>query len=297
MLNKINNNISQQDFRKMSSNEKILWLSGKFKISSSLSKEEAYSLFMKKVSNTRFPYSRAHRSTRTWILLTASVAVLIVLLCVSYFLANREIENVIAVKGQHTDCHLPDGSQVSLNADSRLTYNKSDFNKKRTVSFDGEAFFNIQKGSTFKITTHYAEIKILGTSFNVFSRDDYFSVTCYTGKVLVSRNSQKVVLLPNDVVKLINNLFEVTHNGNLYKTSSWRTGEFSFVNSPVNFIFNEIERQYNVTFVKPNLNDLYFTGSISNKNLVEALDIVCIPMGLTYEIGSNSTIIIKIKSE
>ena len=36
-------------------------------------------------------------------------------------------------------------------------------------------------------------------------------------------------------------------------------------------------------FVTPKLDDKKFTGSFSNKNLVDALDIICIPMGLTYE--------------
>ena len=72
-------------------------------------------------------------------------------------------------------------------------------------------------------------------------------------------------------------------------------GEFTFEDAPLNSVFMEIERQFNVKFASLKFSNKYFTGGFTNKNLVEALDIVCIPMGLTYEIGSNSKIIVREK--
>ena len=85
---------------------------------------------------------------------------------------------------------------------------------------------------------------------------------------------------------------------NINTISNWKIGEFSFEDVQLNMIFNEIERQFNVTFVTTlSLDKMHFTGSFSNKNLADALDIICIPMGLTYEIGRNDKIFIKKRKE
>ena len=57
-------------------------------------------------------------------------------------------------------------------------------------------------------------------------------------------------------------------------------------------VFDEMERQFNVKFAGQNFGDRFFTGSITNKDLKEALDIVCIPLGLNYEIGNKGEIFI-----
>jgi transmembrane sensor len=203
----------------------------------------------------------------------------------------------VAEKGQQNDFKLPDGSLVSLNADTKITFSKNRFKQKRNVEMEGEAFFNIQKGSTFTITTNLAEIKILGTSFNVYARDNQFKVSCFTGKIRVTSGEQSEIIIPNETAYIENNKLMVIKEENINSTAIWRVGEFNYENIPLNLVFNEIERQFNVTFVLPNFEGKKFTGSFSNKNLVQALDIICIPMGLTYEIGSNSKITIKGKTD
>jgi len=42
--------------------------------------------------------------------------------------------------------------------------------------------------------------------------------------------------------------------------------------------------------VAQNLNNKFFTGSFTDRDLRAALDIICFPMGLDYEIGSNGKI-------
>src|ERR1035437_2347567 len=83
---------------------------------------------------------------------------------------------------------LPDGSKVSMNARSKLTYHKKDFGKaSRIVSLEGEAYFEVQKNPAvpFIIKLDGAEVKVLGTSFNVraYKDMDKIEVTVAEGKV------------------------------------------------------------------------------------------------------------------
>jgi ferric-dicitrate binding protein FerR (iron transport regulator) len=199
---------------------------------------------------------------------------------------------LIANRGQQNEYNLPDGSLVSMNAESKISYNQKDFLEKRKVSFEGEAFFNIKKGNKFCISTNNAEIQILGTSFNVYARDTSFKVSCFTGKIKVISGDQSVIIIPGESAIFEDKILRKFSEKNINIVANWRNGEFYFENASLTLVFKEIERQFNVTFVMPNVDKKYFTGSFSNKNLIDALDIACIPMGLTYEIGINSKVFI-----
>jgi transmembrane sensor len=280
----------------MNIEEKIKGRTAQFKVPAALSKKEAYDQLMKKIHET--DSGRSQRLTTRPLKYLLAVAAGVLLLAGLWLTWNHfTTQDIVAAKGNQTDYQLPDGSRISLNADSKLSFRKGNFNKNRDVSLDGEAFFNVEKGSTFTVVTSLADIKVLGTSFNVYARDNTFRVSCFSGKVSVTSGSQSVVITAMQMAGIENNKLVLLTGGNINSTIGWRTGEFYFENTPLNQVFDEIERQYNVTLILPDVEHKYYTGIISNKNLVNALDIVCIPMGLTYEIGSNSRIYIRIKME
>jgi transmembrane sensor len=283
------------DFSNMDTGEKILWRSEHLRLPESMSKEEAFKKLMGTINNTdSIPMKTEFRIPRIFYRYAATAVILIAtgILFVSIYKPKAD---VIAQKGSHSDIILPDGSSVSLNADTKITYNKGSFSKKRTLKMNGEAFFNIEKGSPFTIKTDLAEIQILGTSFNIYSRDNSFKVTCFTGKIRVSSETGSVIILPGESASVENNKLTVKKDENIDASVKWRAGEFNYENTSLKLVFSEIERQFNVTFESQDIDGKFFTGSISNKNLADALDIVCLPMGLTYEIGGNSKVVIKHK--
>jgi transmembrane sensor len=277
--------------------QKIMHWATHYKTPFKVSKEEALIQLKAKMGK---PGNIVDIPTRTGIgiyKIIAAAALLMLLFGIWELLNHHPLVNVIAEKGQHTEYKLPDGSVVSINADSKITFQKNSFDKNRLLSMDGEAFFDIRKGTPFTINTKLAEIKILGTSFNVISRENNFKVTCVTGKIQVSSGSQSLIITPGESATLNNNELIKFQDKNIKTIPNWRIGEFYFEQSSLNSVFREIERQFNVNFVVTKMDEKYFTGSFTNKNLVNALDIVCIPMGLTYEIGSNSKIFIREKSQ
>jgi transmembrane sensor len=298
MVKDIHMDSNQLEFRAMNTEEKIIWRTEQYRVPDSLPKEEAFHALMNRTANGNLKERKRVVKLPVRYFYAAAAAAIILLIAGTWFVWNsRSVENVIAEKGHQTDYKLPDGSVVSLNADTRISFNKARFDKKRMVKMEGEAFFNIEKGSPFTIATSLADIKILGTSFNVYARDNSFRVNCFSGKIMVTKGSRTVVVNPMETARIENDILSVVKEENVYASAGWRNGEFNFENTPLNLVFDEIERQYNITFILPGLKGKYFTGSITNNNLVNALDIVCIPMGLTYEIGSNSKVFIKLKTE
>lgn len=78
------------------------------------------------------------------------------------------ISEVYAPRKSKLKMKLPDGSIVWLNADSKLSYSESFSRKNRNVRLEGEGYFEVEHGEhPFVIQTDSAQIKVLGTKFNV----------------------------------------------------------------------------------------------------------------------------------
>ncbi|MCR6719702.1 MAG: FecR domain-containing protein [Chitinophagaceae bacterium] len=121
-------------------------------------------------------------------------------------------QNTISTKrGSKSKVQLPDGTQVWLNADSRITYNEEFQGRIREVNLVGEAYFDVVRDEErpFVIHTNVIDIKVLGTAFNVRSYADEKNTetSLVRGSVEVTiRNhpEKKFTLKPNDKL-IINN--------------------------------------------------------------------------------------------
>lgn len=121
-------------------------------------------------------------------------------------------QNTISTKrGSKSKVQLPDGTQVWLNADSRITYNENFQGSLREVQLSGEAYFDVVRDEErpFVIHTNVIDIKVLGTAFNVRSYADEKNTetSLVRGSVEVTlRNhpEKKFTLKPNDKL-IINN--------------------------------------------------------------------------------------------
>ena len=83
---------------------------------------------------------------------------------------------------------LPDGSIVWLNADSKLSYSESFSRKNRNVRLEGEGYFEVEHGEhPFVIQTDSAQIKVLGTKFNVknYGDENYIKVSLLEGSIVL----------------------------------------------------------------------------------------------------------------
>ncbi len=219
-------------------------------------------------------------------------AILVISVGVYYFVTNTDttINTVIAEK---TAVELPDLSEVKLNTESSLTFNKKKWNDKREVELNGEAYFKVAKGSKFSVITKNGIVTVLGTQFNVKQRDNYFEVVCFEGSVGVDYNETSVKLKPGYSFLII--------DGNQYAKDidtraepSWINNESYFNSLPYNQVLNELERQYGISIETKNI-DLtqLFTGTFKHDDLELALKSVTLPLNLKYQLKNDTTIVLE----
>lgn len=283
---------SKVDFDRLTTSEKADLFVGGYCVLQKRSKAEALELLRSKMEKES--RQTPVRSLRLFWSAAASVAVIAILTSLYLYKTPAQI---VASRGQHLEYALPDGSNVNINADSKLTFAESSFSKKRILKLDGEAYFSVQKGSPFVVKTPSGTIEVLGTTLNIYARNDAFNVSCLTGKVKVTSNNQTVILSPGEKAELVSGTLQKFSNLSDKQLAGWKTGEFHFESKPLISIFEEIERQFNVNISASGIGNRFYTGSFFNQNLTDALEMVCLPMSLEYEIKNGNKIFIKVKKK
>ncbi len=147
-------------------------------------------------------------------------------------------------------CHfiLEDGSEVWLNADSRLKYQMPFARDERVVELEGEGFFKVAKNKKrpFYVYTKYFTTQVLGTEFNVrsYHREDA-GVTLVEGSVRVKDEVHEALIHPGEQARPGEDGFTVeTVDIRPYK--AWMEGYFFFDGATLGDIMKELGRWYNV---------------------------------------------------
>lgn len=198
-----------------------------------------------------------------------------------YYVGKKEY---YAQAGSQLIVILPDSSNVLLNADTRIEYNAATWNYKRKVELSGEALFTVKKGKEFSVVSGESTTQVLGTVFNVYSRGNEVRVVCLEGKVQVQNNitRQSVILNPGLKTVAKEQQLAVPVEENSEAMGSWTNGEFFYSNEPLQNVVDELSRQFNIKIKTINLKGRNYTGYFNKNNLNEALDLVCLPMKLSW---------------
>lgn len=162
---------------------------------------------------------------------------------------------------------LADGTEVWLNATSKLRFPFSFSGSKREVYLEGEGYFNVAKkdGQPFIVHTAHSDITVLGTTFNVNAYQDGITTTSLvSGKVLTSSGSGEVTLTPGQQVAYSDGRKPVLTNFDNDEVLAWMRGLYVFHNTSLAHIAAVIERWYGVSVVfdDPSLAGKKFTGGL-----------------------------------
>ena len=180
---------------------------------------------------------------------------------------------------------MPDNSKVWLNDYSTLQYDSKGFQNERTLTLEGEAYFDVEEGSSFTVQTDLGSVKVLGTTFNVDSREGHFSVECYSGKVGVTGGSSYVEILPGQRVILVENELRKSSGK---KGAKWIQGMFTYEDALLSDVVGELERQFDIQIeINENHRTLKYTGFFHEEDLQKALTSVFWPLKLKFEINGN----------
>lgn len=214
----------------------------------------------------------------------AVAASIIVIISLVSFLRFYSI-TIETSAGQHLLAELPDHSKVILNAQSILSYHPYWWKINRKVQLQGEGFFEVEKGRRFTVESTKGTTQVMGTSFNIYAREEIYTVTCITGSVKVkSKLGFETVLKPNSKAEIESNgKIKVQSNIETFPEISWKKNIFLFTASPVLKVFLEIERQYGVKIEARINNYSRYTGNFTkDQNVEEILGYVCPALGLQY---------------
>lgn len=236
--------------------------------------------------------SKPKVKTLNWVKPLLRVASVVVIALGVYFtMFNNDLVETQTLASEKITISLPDLSEVALNADSKITYNKDAWDDKRSLNLKGEAYFKVAKGKTFDVVTEHGVVTVVGTEFNVKARDNYFEVVCFEGIVKVSSDTITRQLLVGDVYRILNKRFSEDKTDAI--APQWVSNRSRFKAVPIINVIKELERQYNikVSFKSGNKARL-FTGVFTHNNLKNALSAITQPMNLTFEISSSNQVLI-----
>ncbi|QHI37338.1 hypothetical protein IMCC3317_27170 [Kordia antarctica] len=217
-------------------------------------------------------------------------AAVLLLVTVSYLLLSNNTFTLETSFAQNKQISLPDGSEVTLNAGSKLSYVKDSWEKERNLELDGEAFFKVSKGEKFTVQMDEGTVQVLGTQFNIKDRKNYFDVQCFEGKVSVTYGKETVILTKGKAFRIVNekdvNVYDITS-----ENPSWMQNESTFDRVPLSQVIEELERQYDIV-IKTNDVDTtqLYTGTFAHNNKELALQSVTIPLRMTYTIEDKKVI-------
>lgn len=214
-------------------------------------------------------------------------------------------ENDLVVKRNDSETPLPfllpDGSGVTLQPGSTLTYPREFEAGRRLVKLDGNAFFEVVRDSLqpFFVTTRALNVRVLGTSFNVFSQDDRpAEVSVVTGKVAVFLEEPKesIVLKPNERAVRLNTKAELTKVLATEPVPVRREAMdeiFDFQETPAARVFEAIAKAYDIRirYDAEVIRNCTLRALLGDQPLFVKLDMICSPLGLTYEIEGTEIVI------
>lgn len=233
-------------------------------------------------------------SGTSWLRIAATILILLSLGAATIMIISKDklTRKVIAetsVNQKNLEVTLPDGSNVFLNRNTKLTYNKNFGKHGRKVALQGEAFFDIahDRMHPFIVEAGKARVKVVGTSFNVTAKNDEASVEVFvrTGKVLLTDDSglKSIELDPGYVGKIDGGNPEKTVNKDP-NYLSWNTGLLVYDGQTLDIVFRDLKKVYDMDIVAddPSILEKTWTSPIDNQPQDTIIRLICASFNLGF---------------
>lgn len=191
---------------------------------------------------------------------------------------------------------LPDGSVVTLNRNSSLTYPAHFRGNTRHVTLKGEGFFNVtpNKAKPFIIDAYNSSIKVVGTSFNVKSSDEKTEVIVETGIVEVAKQQYAIRVTPHQKAIVLKSAAQpIMENNTDELYNYYRTKEFVCKRTPLYKLTDVLNEAYdaNIQIANPRLREIPIDATFHDEPLDNILEVIKVTYGITIEKSGNDIII------
>jgi len=154
-------------------------------------------------------------------------------------------------KGGEYQVVLPDGTKVWLDAASSISYPIAFTGNERRVKLTGQAYFEVAKNKDkpFYVDINNAQVRVLGTHFNISAYDDdnVMTTTLLEGAVQVTKNNSLSLLKPGQQAAISSSSDNiVVSDAHIDDAMAWKNGYFTFDDDNITGIMRKVSRWYNV---------------------------------------------------
>ena len=203
------------------------------------------------------------------------------------------MRDVAARRGQRAKLTLTDGTRVELSAGSRLTFPAEFTAGARTVTLDGEAYFDVRHDPShpFEVHTRNGVIRDVGTAFLVrqFDRDDELEVAVAAGRVAVRNPARAgdtgVVIDAGHLLRIDSVGHAAARAVDAQRYLAWMQGTLMFDETPLQGVAAQLSRWYDADIVVADtaLARRRFTGTFHEESLDSVLRALAGPMHVRFE--------------
>ena len=184
-----------------------------------------------------------------------AAACLLFIFSTAFFLYNtkdRTSEYYTLLAGEHTsNFTMEDGTVITLNKNSRLSYSDKYGKDNRNVKLEGEAYFEVAKdsGKPFQVEMNGASITVLGTHFNVKAdaESDDITATLVEGSIRFEGAKQNIVMTPNQQLTFSRSTNKVDVKQIDTDTfTAWKDGLLKYKSIPFTKLIENLKDMYQV---------------------------------------------------
>ncbi len=204
---------------------------------------------------------------------------------------------VLAAAVKSRTAALPDGSVVTIQPGSQISFEKNLPGNLREIILEGNASFDVAAASTpFVVVTGNVATQVLGTIFNVatFPGADSIMVTVLKGKVRVSKAQQVLgTLVAGDRLLSGKEHLSQFRLSNI-QLAELENGELQFDKQTLAEIMAIFGQWYGYTVqvTDPNILQQQFTGSFNRQEpLEDLLSIICDVNNINYHVNQEQKLV------
>ncbi|MEO8403555.1 MAG: FecR domain-containing protein [Chitinophagaceae bacterium] len=278
---------------------KLIWNTSKeLAVKSTVDENAAWQRFQQKISKSNKETASVRKMNTGWMRIAASLIVVIGVSILGYLLFNKENDpkQLIAQTQENvlTDT-LSDGSMVTLNKRSALSFPEKFKGDTRKVTLTGEAFFNIapNKKKPFIISVNDVQVTVVGTSFNIRSENGNTEVIVETGIVKVTKAGKTIELRPGEKTMIAAaDIAPVKQEVTDKLYNYYRTREFVCDNTPLWKVVEVLNEAYDAhIIVEDGVKDLPLTTTFENLSLDRALEVLHETFNITIKKSGDQIIL------
>lgn len=216
-----------------------------------------------------------------WFIGVAASIALVLGIWISFNILPNEHIQLATSTGEQLEIIFPDSSKATLGPNSALEYEISSWDSNPQIRLTGRAYFQGPHSKNFTVSWPTGSVRVTGTKFDVFTRNEFTSIKCYEGEIVSQLKGDSNILHVGQGVRTIDGKIELI-NFEL-SSPSWLSGKYTFKGAPLSEVILALESEFGIDINKKNIEIARnYTGGFDTKSLDQSLMMVFKPLNIDY---------------